>query len=261
MLVYDVSDQKSADSVEYWVRNIRSHASETVQLALIGNKIDLRNSTSTPLSPLSSVLQPTPSSSSSSQQTTTNNTTTAAAEIGATDSPTVTPRACVDCDYGRALSSKYGVAFFETSAKDSSNVNDAYSTLVEQIVDSYLSPPTGTPGLTRRATASLLDGRKDKTSKNNSNNKDSNNKNMKDKESLEKASQITGGSPSSSSGGGGLFSSLRRPGEHRRHSSTSSLMNSLKAKSGLPISISNNTNTNGLQQQSHDDDKEKCCVS
>jgi len=260
MLVYDVSDKKSADSVEYWVRNIRSHASDTVQLALIGNKIDLRHS-STPLSPLSNGLSSNPSSSSS--QTTTHNnttttTTTAAAVAVEEDSPT-TPRACVDCDYGKTLSAKYGVAFFETSAKDSSNVNDAYTTLVEQIVDSYLSPPSGPPGMvTRRATtASLLDGRKDKTSKNT--NKDMN-KNNKDKESHDKTSQITGGTslPTSS---GGLFSSLRRPAEHRRHSSSSSLMNSLKAKTGLPVSISNNNpNTNG-QQQPHEDDKEKCCVS
>jgi small GTP-binding protein len=42
MLVYDVSDRKSVENVEYWVKNIKSHASESVHVCLIGNKVDLR---------------------------------------------------------------------------------------------------------------------------------------------------------------------------------------------------------------------------
>lgn len=42
MVVFDVSDKKSQENVEYWIKNIKSHASDTVHVVLIGNKIDLR---------------------------------------------------------------------------------------------------------------------------------------------------------------------------------------------------------------------------
>lgn len=42
MLVYDISEQKTLDSVEYWMRNIKSHAHSNVQVSLVGNKTDLR---------------------------------------------------------------------------------------------------------------------------------------------------------------------------------------------------------------------------
>jgi small GTP-binding protein len=44
MLVYDVSDKKSVENVEYWVKNIKAHASENVHVCLMGNKVDLRSS-------------------------------------------------------------------------------------------------------------------------------------------------------------------------------------------------------------------------
>lgn len=42
MLVYDVSDKETMDNIEYWVKNIKSHATDTVQVVLVGNKTDLR---------------------------------------------------------------------------------------------------------------------------------------------------------------------------------------------------------------------------
>lgn len=42
MLVYDVSEKKTFDSVEYWMKNIQSHAHSNVQVSLVGNKTDLR---------------------------------------------------------------------------------------------------------------------------------------------------------------------------------------------------------------------------
>lgn len=42
MLIYDISDRKSLENVEYWVKNIKEHASDSVHVALIGNKVDLR---------------------------------------------------------------------------------------------------------------------------------------------------------------------------------------------------------------------------
>ena len=42
MVVYDVSDKESLTKVEYWIKNIKTHASENVRVVLVGNKTDLR---------------------------------------------------------------------------------------------------------------------------------------------------------------------------------------------------------------------------
>lgn len=89
MLVFDLTDQQSVKNVEYWMKNIKAHASDLVQVTLIGNKIDLRTGDST---------------------------------------------RCLDSSHGRALSQKYGVPYYETSAKDGSNVDDAFQGLVSTIV-------------------------------------------------------------------------------------------------------------------------------
>jgi small GTP-binding protein len=46
MLVYDVTEKKSLENVTYWIKNIKAHASESVQIVLVGNKIDLRDGSS-----------------------------------------------------------------------------------------------------------------------------------------------------------------------------------------------------------------------
>lgn len=221
MLVYDVSDQKSAESVEYWVRNIRSHASDTVQLALIGNKIDLRMQSDAPL---------TPSGNQKGNR--------------------------VDSDYGKALSAKYGVSFFETSAKDSSNVNNAYTTLVDHILSSY-SPPVSR----RSTTTTFLHG----TPPDSRHLLLRESKDLKDSRSRDRdrASSSIGNLNShtnmslddSSPAAKGLFSSLRNP-EHRRHGSMSAVM----GPAGLPINISGG----GVQPCSASpvaEEKDKCSIS
>lgn len=96
MLVYDVADLKSLENVEYWIKNIKSHASDSVQVVLVGNKIDLRS--------------------------------------------TDPQKKCVDTERGKEIAMKFGVPFFEASAKDSSHVDEAFLTLVGHIAD--LTSPT-----------------------------------------------------------------------------------------------------------------------
>jgi small GTP-binding protein len=88
MLVFDVADKKSQDNVGYWVSKIKSHASATVKVAVIGNKIDLRH----------------------------------------------TSMECADESFGQRMSHTHNIPYFETSAKDSVNVDLAFTTLVENIV-------------------------------------------------------------------------------------------------------------------------------
>jgi len=88
-----VTDRRTLENVEYWIKNIKSHASDTVQIALIGNKTDVRVSES-------------------------NNNNHCGTERG------------------DAVATKFGIPFFETSAKDSMNVDHAFMTLVRLIVES-----------------------------------------------------------------------------------------------------------------------------
>ena len=41
MLVYDVTDEKSAEEVTYWMKNIKKHAAEDVAVVMVANKTDL----------------------------------------------------------------------------------------------------------------------------------------------------------------------------------------------------------------------------
>jgi len=91
MLVYDVTDPASLANIEYWIKNIKHHASDQVQVALVGNKTDLRGAGADPA------------------------------------------KRCCETEHGQKIAGKYGIPFFETSAKGSENVEIAFLTLVEHI--------------------------------------------------------------------------------------------------------------------------------
>lgn len=96
MLIYDVSDKQTLDNVEYWVKKIKKHALDSVHVALIGNKTDLRtlNASNPVLAPL-----------------------------------------CCDTDAGRNVAQKFGVPYFETSAKEGGvKVDEAFQTVLRCIV-------------------------------------------------------------------------------------------------------------------------------
>jgi small GTP-binding protein len=99
MLVYDVTEKKSFENVAYWIKNIKAHASDSVQIVLVGNKIDLRDS-----------------------------------------APDAT--GMVTTEMGRQVAQKFGVPFFETSAKAANYVEDAFMTLVAAIANSNASGTT-----------------------------------------------------------------------------------------------------------------------
>jgi small GTP-binding protein len=49
MLVYDVTDEKSANEVNYWMKNIKSHAADNVSVVMVANKADLLMSNDSPI--------------------------------------------------------------------------------------------------------------------------------------------------------------------------------------------------------------------
>mmetsp|Transcript_18327 Transcript_18327/g.25771 ORF Transcript_18327/g.25771 Transcript_18327/m.25771 type:complete len:101 (-) Transcript_18327:326-628(-) len=58
------------------------------------------------------------------------------------------PDRCVSYDEGQALADKYGIPFFETSAKENQNVSDAFHKIAELIVQRMNENPNagGTSG-------------------------------------------------------------------------------------------------------------------
>jgi hypothetical protein len=83
------------------VKNIKAHASDSVQVVLVGNKTDLRHGDDS--------------------------------------------RVYVETEQGRDVALKFGIPFFETSAKESHNVDSAFSTLATHAMQSTVgaSPPRG----------------------------------------------------------------------------------------------------------------------
>lgn len=78
ILVFDVTDLISFQNVTYWLKKIKKHGDEHVNIILMGNKIDLTN------------------------------------EI------------VVEKEEAEALAAQYDIAYFETCAKDATNVDIAF---------------------------------------------------------------------------------------------------------------------------------------
>mmetsp|Transcript_42837 Transcript_42837/g.93877 ORF Transcript_42837/g.93877 Transcript_42837/m.93877 type:complete len:215 (-) Transcript_42837:592-1236(-) len=89
LLVYDVTNQASFDSISGWMRAIEQHASDTVNKVLLGNKADTSGS-------LASARR-------------------------------------VSTEQGQKLAAEYGLKFFETSAKNDINVENAFFTIARDI--------------------------------------------------------------------------------------------------------------------------------
>ncbi len=181
MLVYDVADEKSAENVGYWMKNIKRHASENVHLVLVGNKSDLYPTN------------------------------------------TVSP----GCQAGRNFANKYKVKHFETSAKDSVGVEEAYNSLVRSILG-Y----DNTEQLNIQKDNSVISVNSninpaaEVSINNNTNTKDSNNSNISANENKLKSNSV-----------GGKLTSIFT-------------MKSAKL-----------SNDNNFESESKDKDKEKCLVS
>lgn len=86
ILVYDITDEKSYENIQNWMKSIKENASAGVERLLLGNKCDIENKRKVP-----------------------------------------TERA-------EKLAKEYGIRFFETSAKSSVNVEEAFNALARDIL-------------------------------------------------------------------------------------------------------------------------------
>ncbi|KAM6112408.1 ras-related protein Rab-13 [Phoenicopterus ruber ruber] len=111
ILVYDITDEKSFENIQNWMKSIKENASAGVERLLIGNKCDMEG------------------------------------------------KRKVQRDEAEKLAKEHGIRFFETSAKSSVNVEEAFSTLARDILQkssrkaapSSSSKPLLEPGPPRKA--------------------------------------------------------------------------------------------------------------
>lgn len=87
ILVYDVTDSKSYENIDYWLKKIKEIGDQDAQLILLGNKIDMIN------------------------------------EIH------------VDQEQAANLSKLHGIPYFQTSAKDATNLDMAIKQLLTNIMN------------------------------------------------------------------------------------------------------------------------------
>ncbi|XP_048476335.1 ras-related protein Rab-13-like [Rhincodon typus] len=86
ILVYDITDEKSFENIQNWMKSIKENASATVERMLLGNKCDMENKRKVPK------------------------------------------------DKAEKLAKDHGIRFFETSAKSSLNVEEAFRSLAHDIL-------------------------------------------------------------------------------------------------------------------------------
>lgn len=86
ILVYDITDEKSYENIQSWMKSIKENASAGVERLLLGNKCDRENKRKVPK------------------------------------------------DRAEKLAKEHGIRFFETSAKSSTNVEEAFNALAHDIL-------------------------------------------------------------------------------------------------------------------------------
>ncbi|KAM4664588.1 ras-related protein Rab-13 [Discoglossus pictus] len=86
ILVYDITDERSFENIQNWMKSIKENAAAGVERMLLGNKSDMES------------------------------------------------RRKVPKERGEKLAKEYSIHFFETSAKSSLNVDEAFNTLASNIL-------------------------------------------------------------------------------------------------------------------------------
>ena len=91
LVVYDISNIESFETLDYWIEEIKSNSQELSQMILVGNKCDIIDERK------------------------------------------------IKTDDGKAYAKKKNIKFFEVSAKEGTNVNQVFESLVKNILK-YYSP-------------------------------------------------------------------------------------------------------------------------
>ncbi len=152
MVVYDVSDPESLANVEYWIKNIKTHATENVRVILVGNKTDLRAKW---LAAEAAATQAPILSQKNDKDTNQSSHSSAAAAMAG-------PTQCSDYGAGREIAERFQVPYFETSALDATGTDEAFMNIarfcvgVEDGKASLLVPTNAQPAAGAAAKPSMI---------------------------------------------------------------------------------------------------------
>ena len=102
MIVYDVTDRATFEHVDYWLHQIENHAKKELRIMIVGNKIDL------PLSKRKGIYK----------------------------------ERQVTIEEGKLLADSMGMLFYETSALKNVNINLAFNSLTNVVIEDALTMST-----------------------------------------------------------------------------------------------------------------------
>ena len=122
MVVYDVSDPESLANVEYWIKNIKTHATASVRVVLVGNKTDLRAK----WLKQEAADKAQAAAASSDEKDIAEEAEAEADEDDVSHKALAAPAACTDYGAGREIADKFQIPYFETSALDASGTDNAF---------------------------------------------------------------------------------------------------------------------------------------
>jgi Ras-related protein Rab-5C len=127
LVVYDITKSSSLIKAQHWVAELQRQASPGIVIALVGNKLDLAN----PSSSSADAEGPAESAGDAAEQEEEEN------EGDARKVPTRT---------AKAYAEEEGLLFFETSAKTGERVTEVFTAIANAIPETQLKGPRGAAG-------------------------------------------------------------------------------------------------------------------
>ena len=129
VLVYDVCSLETFRNVGYWLQNIKESAVPDVEVNIVGNKIDLRKPTTTTTTTTTAATTTATTATTTNSEGSNNN----GIDAPATETIKKTTTATTTSE-GQKIASDNNIEFYETSAKDTTNVDKSFVDLITAIV-------------------------------------------------------------------------------------------------------------------------------
>ncbi|CAO1632641.1 unnamed protein product [Parajaminaea phylloscopi] len=136
-VIYDVTKASSFDKAKSWVKELQRQANPNIVIALVGNKIDLLQSSSTSANKTPS----TEDGEGNGEEEDDDDSKTATNEEGAVTAPATNESLrAVPKQEAQAYADESGLLFFETSAKTGEGVIDVFTEIAKKINPQDIQP-------------------------------------------------------------------------------------------------------------------------
>ena len=131
LVVYDLTKPTSLVKAKHWVAELQRQASPGIVIGLVGNKLDLTNTTG---DEANATLSSNPSTESNEPGE------------GETDNADSSDARKISTQEGRGYAEEEGLLFFETSAKSGVNVQEVFTAIANAIPETQMRPSRGAAG-------------------------------------------------------------------------------------------------------------------